>query len=74
MSDGKHWKHQDYSLDTYVAYTKSVAVAMERRLLDLKPRRPAVYWRWFHEEVAIAQHRMRTVSGEIRKLSSTELS
>lgn len=72
MTYGQHWKSEAYGRECYVSYTKSVCLAMERRLMDLTPRRSAIFWRWFDEEIAIAKHRMKMVSGQISQLGSVE--
>ena len=60
MSFGNHHNHEDYSVDTYINYARSVSLAMERRMMDLKPKRAAVFWRWFEEEMQMAKWRMHT--------------
>ena len=72
MSYGKHYPDENYGRECYVAYCKSVCLAMERRLMDLTPRRAAVFWRWFEEEIAIGKYRMKTVSGQVRELGATK--
>ena len=72
MSYGKHYPDEAYGRECYVSYARSVCLAMERRLMDLEPRRSAVFWRWFDEEIALAKYRMRTVSGQIGQLGSVE--
>ena len=67
---GKWYHHEDYSLDTYVAYAKSIGLAIERRCLDNPPKRPADFWRICRNEVDVARWRMRNCSGQIRKLGS----
>ena len=67
MSHGKHWEAENYGRDCYINYTRSVCLAMERRLMDLEPRRATVFWRWFEEEIATGKMRMHTVSGQVRK-------
>ena len=72
MQPGRHLPNKDYPVGMYVAYTKSVCVAMEWRLMDLKPARPYVYWRWFREELEIAAYRMAHVSGEVKRISTVK--
>ena len=62
---------QKLSQDTYIAYAKSLAVAVERRVMDQAPSRPSHFWRIVDDEVNVARWRMRNVSGQIRKLGST---
>ena len=69
MDHGKHWEAENYGRDCYINYTRSVCLAMERRLMDLEPRRAAVFWRWFEEELATGKHRMLTCSRQVRKIA-----
>ena len=62
---------QKLSQDTYIAYAKSIALAVERRVMDQAPSRPSSFWRIVDDEVTVARWRMRNVSGQIRKLGST---
>ena len=71
MTFGKHSESENYGRDCYINYARSVCLAMERRLMDLEPRRSAVFWRWFDEEITIAKYRMKTVGGQVRKLGSS---
>ena len=66
----KHELYPEYSVDTYLSYAKSIGLAIERRVTDNPPRRPASFWRICEEEIDVARWRMRNCSGQIRKLSS----
>ena len=70
MSYGKHWDVENYGRDCYINYVRSTCLAMERRLMDLEPRRAAVFWRWFDEEIAASKYRMKTCSAQVRELTS----
>ena len=72
MSFGKHWESENYGRDCYISYARSVCLAMERRLMDLEPKRSAVFWRWFAEEIDAAKYRMHTCSGQVRKLAPVQ--
>ena len=72
MNYGQHHFDKDYPVDMYIAYTKSICLAMERRLMDLKPTRPYVYWRWFREELELGAYRMSMISGEVKRLGSVK--
>ena len=52
-----HWKHDKYCVETYVAYTSSIALEVERRVRDQPPRRPASFWRYWNEEIERAKLR-----------------
>ena len=70
MSSSHHWKHDSYSVDCYINYARSIALAVERRVMDNPPRRPAEFWRICDDELASARWRMRHVTGQIRKLGA----
>ena len=54
---------EDYPVELYISYTKSVALEVERMVRDNPPRRPAEFWRIFDQEINVARWRMRNVSG-----------
>ena len=72
MNSGKHHNHDDYPVEVYISYAKSIGLAIERRCRDNPPRRPANFWRICLEEVDVARWRMRNVTGQIRKISSAK--
>lgn len=63
---------QQLSVDTYIAYAKSIALEIERRVIDNPPSRPAAFWRICADEIDVARWRMRNVSGQIRKIASAK--
>ena len=71
-SGGKHERYDEYPLEVYVSYAKSIGLAIERRCRDNPPRRPAEFWRICLDEVDVARWRMRNVTGQIRKIGSTK--
>ena len=56
-----------FTRQVMLSYTKSVALAMERRLMDERPETSAVYWEWFMEEINIGRHRMEMITAQIRE-------
>ena len=68
----KHEVHDSYPVDVYISYAKSIGLAIERRVMDSPPRRPAEFWRICGDEVDTARWRMRHVTGQIRKLASAK--
>ena len=73
-SGHKHEVHADYSADVYISYAKSIGLAIERRVMNSTPRRPAEFWRICSEEIDVARWRMRNVTGQIRKAAATKTS
>ena len=69
MSYGKHYESESYGRDCYINYVRSTCLAMERRLMDLEPRRAAVFWRWFDEEIAASKYRMKTCTAQVREIA-----
>ena len=69
----KHEKHDDYPIEVYINYAKSIGVGIERRVISNPPRRPADFWRMCSHEIDVARWRMRHVTGEIRKARSLKL-
>ena len=63
----RHENHAGYSADVYLSYAKSIGLAIERRVMNSTPRRPAEFWRICEDEINVARWRMRNVTGEIRK-------
>lgn len=61
-----------YPHNMYIAYTKSVAVAMERRLLDLTPHNSETYWKWYIEEIKLGRERMNGLSRQIREIGAAQ--
>jgi len=72
MPTGKAKGYPEYSSEMYIAYAKSIGLAIERRVMDSPPRRPAEFWRICSDEINVARWRMRNVSGQIRKLGTRE--
>lgn len=68
----RHENHAGYSADVYLSYAKSIGLAIERRVMNSCPRRPAEFWRICTEEIDVARWRMRNVTGEIRKAAVTK--
>ena len=60
---------ENYPLQMYLSYANSIGLAIERRCKDYPPRRPADFGRICHQEVNLALHRMRTVSGTMRQMA-----
>ena len=56
----------------YIAYTKSVATAMERKLMDLTPHNSETFWKWYVEEIKIKREEMNGLSRQIRQIATTE--
>ena len=65
MSYGKHYESEAYGRDCYINYVRMTCLNMERRLMELEPRRAAVFWRWFDEEIAASKYRMKTCTAGI---------
>ena len=65
MSYGKHYESEAYGRDCYINYVRMTCLNMERRLMELEPRRAAVFWRWFDEEIAASKYRMKTCTAQI---------
>lgn len=65
MSYGKHYEAENYGRDCYLNYVRMTCLNMERRLMELEPRRSAVFWRWFDEEIAASKYRMKTCTAGI---------
>ena len=65
---------KDYSVDIYINYAKAIGLAIERRVMDSPPKRPADFWRLCRDEIDVARWRMRNVSGQIRKAGSAKAS
>ena len=40
--------------------------------MELEPRRAAVFWRWFDEEIAASKYRMKTCTAQISQAASTQ--
>ena len=72
MQPGLHYPNENYGRDCYINYTRSICLAMERRLMDLEPRRAAVFWRWFEEELATGKYRMELCSRQVRKTAAVK--
>ena len=72
MVRAHHWEHDDYPVDCYISYARSIGLAIERAVIDNPPRRPAEFWRICDNEIKSARWRMRTVNGQIRKASSSK--
>ena len=72
MSSADHSKHDSYPVDCYISYARSIALGIERQVIDNPPRRPADFWRMCEKEIGVARWRMRNVSGQIRKLGSAK--
>ncbi len=64
-------KTSKYPLDMYLNYVQSVGTAVERRLMDITPANKEVFWRWFREEMELAENRMDTCSGQVHKIASS---
>ena len=64
--------YRDFPPDMYISYAKSIGLAIERRVMNNPPRRPAEFWRICADEIDAARWRMSNVSGQIRKLGSTQ--
>ena len=73
MSEVKEAKRRGYPREMYVAYSRSVQLAMERRLMDLTPENSAVFWEWFIDEINIGRERMRNISTQVRKTSAPQV-
>ena len=69
---GKWHITEDYSVDTYISYAKSIALAIERHVIDNPPKRASEFWRVVFKEVDVARWRMRNCSGQIRKIRSAQ--
>ena len=72
MSSYRHEIHDSYPVDMYLSYAKSIGLAIERRVMDNPPRRPAEFWRMCTDEIDVARWRMRKISGQIRQAGATE--
>lgn len=73
MSEGKEAKRRGYPREMYVAYSRSVQLAMERRLMDLTPESSAIFWEWFIDEINIGRERMRNISTQVRKVGAPKV-
>ena len=67
MTSSRHENHESYPADLYISYAKSIGLAIERRVMDNPPRRPAEFWRVCQDELDAARWRMRNVTGTIWK-------
>jgi hypothetical protein len=72
MSAKSAAKRKGYPKEMYVAYARSVSLAMERRLMDLVPENDYVFWEWFIDEINYGRHRMKMISTQVRKGGSLE--
>lgn len=72
MTSYHHHVVDDYPVDVYVSYAKSIGLAIERRVIANPPRRPAEFWRICGDEIDNARWRMRKLSRQIRKVGATE--
>ena len=70
MTYGKHYEAENYGRDCYLNYVRMTCLNMERRLMELEPRRAAVFWRWFDEEIAASKYRMKTCTAHISEAAS----
>ena len=72
MPTADHSVYTDYPADVYISYARSIGLAIERRVADMPPRRPADFWQICFKEIDVARWRMRNVTGQIRKVSSAK--
>ena len=72
MNYGRHDREDSFSVDIYVSYAKSIGLAIERRVIDNPPRRPAEFWRMCTDEIDVARWRMRHVTGTFKKLKTVK--
>ena len=72
MTSYKHEVGDQFPVDVYLNYAKSIGLAIERRVLEEPPRRPAEFWRICQSEVNVARWRMRHVTGQVRKARTTK--
>ena len=72
MTVGNHSLAPDYPVEVYTSYARSIGLAIERRVRDEPPKRPAEFWRICAAEIDVARWRMRNVTGQIRKAASAK--
>ena len=72
LSSYRHETYTDYPVEVYANYAKSIGLAIERRVRDNPPRRPADFWRVCLSEIDVARWRMRNVTGQIRKVGTAK--
>ena len=72
MPSADHSLFAEYPPDVYVNYARSIGLAIERRVIDSPPRRPADFWRICNSEIDVARWRMRNVTGQIRKVGTAK--
>lgn len=57
----------EYPAQVYISYTQSIALAVERQIMDNKPSRPLIYWKIWEEEILRAKIRFRQCSVPLLK-------
>ena len=72
MSYFHHRDQQDYPIDMYINYARSMGLSIERAVVDNPPSRPADFWKLVETEVNVARWRMRNVTGQIRKIRAAK--
>ena len=64
-----HYKSPKYPVDMYLNYLRSIALEVERRVINNPPSRPGHFFRIIDEEKDRAKIRMRRVSGTFQNLA-----